>query len=54
MDDLLCGDEPATLAEVGRDLVGRLCRREPVEPAEVVVEPARVVDGLKDAKVVDT
>ena len=37
-------DEEAGLAEAAHDLVGGLHRREAVQPAVVVVEPARLVD----------
>ncbi len=45
-------DEDALLLEVADDLLRRLGRREPVEPAERVVEAARLVDRLDDLEAV--
>ena len=44
-------DEEAALAEVADDLVGRLDRREAVQPAVVVVEAAGLVDGHQHRQV---
>ena len=41
-------DEDALLLEVADDLLRRLGRREPVQPAEAVVEAPRLVDRLHD------
>ena len=46
-------DEEAVLGEPADDLVGRLRRREPVQPAVVVVEAAGLVDRHQDREVVD-
>ena len=46
-------DEEAVLGEPADDLVGRLRRREAVQPAVVVVEAARLVDRHQHRQVVD-
>ena len=46
-------DEQPALAEVADDLVGGVARREAVQPAVLVVEPARLVDGREHGQVVD-
>ena len=40
-------DEQSALGEVADDLVGRVGRREPVQPAVLVVEASRLVDGRR-------
>ena len=45
-------EQPA-LGQVADDLVGRVAGRHAVQPAVVVVEPARLVDGREDGQVVD-
>ena len=45
-------DQAAALGEIGHDLLGRLGRREPMQPAEAIVEPARLVHRHDDGKVV--
>ena len=46
-------EQPA-LGQVADDLVGRVAGGHAVQPAVVVVEPPRLVDGREDGKVVDT
>ena len=45
-------DEQAAVAEVADDLVGRLDRRDPVQPAVLLVEVARLVHGREHGEVV--
>jgi hypothetical protein len=46
-------DEQPALAEVADDLICRLDRREPVQPAVLLVEVTRLVDRCEDGEVVD-